>query len=174
VPAAITAANLRKSAPGFTLDDAKGAAVKLSDYKDRVVVLDFWATWCGGCNVEIPWYLEFANKYKGSGLAVIGVSMDDDGWKSVKPFLEKTKLNYPVVIGNQDLAKRYGLESMPDDITDRPKRSDRGIACRSRRQRQRQKLKARFECSFGRSQRRSFAKRAAVFRFTPARPCTCT
>ncbi|MGI9070040.1 MAG: peroxiredoxin family protein [Bryobacteraceae bacterium] len=113
VPAAITAANLRKSAPGFTLGDAKGAAVRLSDYKGRVVLLDFWATWCGGCKVEIPWYMEFDNKYKDRGLAVIGVSMDEDGWKSVKPFLEKTKLNYSVVIGNQGLAKQYGVEAMP-------------------------------------------------------------
>jgi peroxiredoxin len=113
VSAAIIAANLRKSTPGFALDDAKGAAVRLSDYKGRMVLLDFWATWCGGCKVEIPWYMEFANKYKGSGLAVIGVSMDDDGWKSVKPFLEKTNLNYSVVIGNEGLAKQYGLEAMP-------------------------------------------------------------
>jgi peroxiredoxin len=113
VSAAIRAANLRKAAPGFTLDDVKGAAVKLSDYKGRVVLLDFWATWCGGCKVEIPWYMEFANKYEGSGFAVIGVSMDEDGWKSVKPFLAKTNLNYPVVIGNEGLAKQYGLEAMP-------------------------------------------------------------
>ena len=107
------AAEIRKDAPGFTLQDSKGASVQLSKYKGKVVVLDFWATWCGGCKVEIPWFMEFEKKYKHNGLAVIGVSMDDDGWKAVKPFLKAKKLNYKVVLGNQDLAKSYGLESMP-------------------------------------------------------------
>jgi peroxiredoxin len=113
-PAAITAADSRKAAPDFTLTDSKGAPVKLSGYKGRVVLLDFWATWCGGCKVEIPWYMEFQDKYKDRGLTVIGVSMDEDGWKSVQPFLEEHKLNYPVVIGSQDVAKLYGgVSSMP-------------------------------------------------------------
>jgi thiol-disulfide isomerase/thioredoxin len=76
-------------------------------------VLDFWATWCGGCKVEIPWFMEFQKKYKHSGLAVIGVSMDDDGWKVVKPFLKAKKLNYTVVLGNDSVAKSYRLDSMP-------------------------------------------------------------
>jgi peroxiredoxin len=109
----LTAANSRKTASDFTLSDSKGASVKLSDYKGRVVLLDFWATWCGGCKVEIPWYMEFQSKYKGSGLSVIGVSMDEDGWKSVKPFLEKQPMNYSVVIGNPDLATLYGVDAMP-------------------------------------------------------------
>ena len=101
-------------APDFTLNDSAGSPVKLSAHKGRVVLLDFWATWCTGCKVEIPWYVEFQDKYRKDGLAAIGVSMDDDGWKSVKPFLEEHKLNYPVVIGNQDLASRYGgLPSLP-------------------------------------------------------------
>lgn len=101
-------------APDFTLPDSTGSPIKLSAYKGKVVLLDFWATWCEGCKIEIPWYVEFQNKYRNDGLTAIGVSMDDDGWKSVKPFLEEHKLNYPVVIANQDLANRYGgLPSLP-------------------------------------------------------------
>jgi len=101
-------------APDFTLPDSTGSPIKLSAYKGKVILLDFWATWCTGCKVEIPWYVEFQNKYGKDGLTAIGVSMDDDGWKSVKPFLEEHKLNYPIVIANQDVANRYGgLPSLP-------------------------------------------------------------
>jgi peroxiredoxin len=113
VPAAITETKLRKAAPGFTLTDSTGAPVRLSDYKGKVVLLNFWATWCHGCKLEIPWFMEFESRFKDSGLVVIGVSMDDDGWKSVKPYLELKKMNYPVVIGSENLAKQYGLASMP-------------------------------------------------------------
>ena len=112
-PTQVPADNVRKTAPNFTLSDSKGAAVRLSDYKGKVVLLDFWATWCHGCKTEIPWYMEFQNKYKDKGLAVIGVSMDDDGWKSVKPFLEEQKMNYAVVIGNEALAKLYSVDALP-------------------------------------------------------------
>jgi len=112
-PADLTAENSRKTAPDFTLSDSKGASVKLSDYKGRVVLLDFWATWCGGCKVEIPWFMEFQNKYKESGLSVVGVSVDEDGWKSVKPFLEEKRVNYPVVIDNWDLASVFGTTQLP-------------------------------------------------------------
>ena len=87
--------------------------MSLSAYKGKVVLLDFWATWCHGCQIEIPWYVEFQNRYKDRGLSAIGVSMDDDGWKSVRPFLQQNKLNYPVVIGNQGLAKQYGVDALP-------------------------------------------------------------
>ncbi len=111
--AATTTPDTRKTAPDFTLRDSGGASITLSRYKGRVVLLDFWATWCTGCKVEIPWYMEFQSKYKDDGLSVIGVSMDEDGWKSVKPFLKEHPISYSVVIGDPDLAKLYGVDSMP-------------------------------------------------------------
>ena len=113
-PADLTPATSRKPAPGFSLEDSTGALIKLSSYKGRVVLLDFWATWCTGCKQEIPWYMEFQDKYGKSGLSAIGVSLDDDGWKSVKPFLQEHKVNYPIVIGNWGtMGKSFGFESMP-------------------------------------------------------------
>jgi peroxiredoxin len=100
-------------APDFNLRDSTGVELRLSDYKGRAVLLNFWATWCWPCKAEVPLLMEFENRYQSSGLAVIGVSMDNDGWKAVMPYIEKNKLNYPVVIGNQELAKRYGAESLP-------------------------------------------------------------
>ena len=103
----------RKPAPDFALPADSGALLRLSSYQGKIVLLDFWATWCHGCKTEIPWYMEFQQKYKDRGLAVVGVSMDDDGWKSVRPYLNEHHLNYPVVIGNQDLAKQYGVGELP-------------------------------------------------------------
>jgi len=116
VRAEVAASGSRKTAPGFSLPDSSGAAVNLSQYKGKVVLLNFWATWCHGCQEEIPWYMEFAGKYKDKGLAVIGVSMDDDGWKSVKPFLQAKKLNYPVVVGSQSLMDNYRGYGMPVSV----------------------------------------------------------
>jgi peroxiredoxin len=104
----------RKPAPDFRLASAGGGSVQLSRYRGRVVLLNFWATTCGGCKLEIPWFMEFQTRYKSRGLVVIGVSMDDDGWKSVKPYSKEKKINYPIVVGNEDVARLYGgVEALP-------------------------------------------------------------
>jgi peroxiredoxin len=104
----------RRPAPDFTLTDAHGALIKLSDFKGKVVLLNFWARWCGPCKIEIPWFIEFEKMYRDRGFAVLGVSMDDDGWQAVKPFIEVHKVNYRIAIGNDQLAELYGgILSLP-------------------------------------------------------------
>jgi thiol-disulfide isomerase/thioredoxin len=107
----------RKPAANFALQDATGKTLKLSDLKGKVVLLNFWATWCGPCKLEIPWFEDFQTTYKGQGFTVIGVSMDDDGWKVVKPYIASAKMNYPVVIGNDKMADSYGgVDAMPTTL----------------------------------------------------------
>jgi peroxiredoxin len=113
LPGDLAARSARKGAADFSLLDSNAATIKLSEYKGKVVLLDFWATWCTGCKTEIPWYMEFFNKYKERGLLAIGVALDDDGWKSVKPFLQEHKIDYPIVVGNWDMSKSFGFDSMP-------------------------------------------------------------
>jgi peroxiredoxin len=114
VHAAVKPEKDRKAAPDFTLKDANGASVKLSDYKGKVVLLDFWATWCGPCKIEIPWFIEFEQTYKDKGFAVVGVSMDEDGWSVVKPYLQERKVNYRVLLGTEMLSQLYGgLDALP-------------------------------------------------------------
>jgi len=104
----------RKAAPEFALKDASGKLVHLSDFKGKVVLLDFWATWCSPCNIEIPWFMEFERKYKDRGFEVLGVSMDDDGWKAITPFVAEKKINYRVVLGDDKTGDLYGsIEALP-------------------------------------------------------------
>jgi thiol-disulfide isomerase/thioredoxin len=103
----------RTPAPDFNLKDDNGADFKLSGLKNKVVLVNFWATWCGGCQEEIPCLIEFQKEYGDQGLVVVGISMDDDGWKSVRPWLKEKKVNYPIVIGNRELADKYKLVGMP-------------------------------------------------------------
>ena len=104
----------RKMAPDFALADSSGKTVRLSDFRGRAVLLNFWATWCAPCKLEIPWFIEFKHSYRDRDFAVVGVSMDEDGWKVVNPYIENVKVNYPVVIGNDDVSRSFGgVESLP-------------------------------------------------------------
>jgi cytochrome c biogenesis protein CcmG/thiol:disulfide interchange protein DsbE len=112
--AAAKAESNRKAAPPFALKDAEGKTVSLEDYKGKVVLLNFWATWCGPCKIEIPWFMDFEQKYKDRGFAVVGVSMDEEGWKVVKPYLAEEKINYRVLLGNDSVGTLYGgVDSLP-------------------------------------------------------------
>jgi peroxiredoxin len=117
VKAAVKPDKDRKTAPEFALKDSNGQTVHLADYKGKVVLLDFWATWCGPCKVEIPWFIEFEQQFKDRGFAVLGVSMDEDGWDAVKPYIEDHKINYRVMLGNEQLSDIYGgLDSLPTTL----------------------------------------------------------
>jgi peroxiredoxin len=110
----LKASDDRKSAPNFSLKDENGKTVQLSDYRGKIVLLNFWATWCGPCKMEIPWFVEFERKHKDQGFAVVGISMDEDGWPAVKPFISHAGINYRVLMGDDSIAQLYGgVESLP-------------------------------------------------------------
>jgi len=103
----------RKPAPDFSLPARGRDVVRLSALKGKVVLLDFWATWCAGCKVEIPWFIEFDRAYRAKGLAAVGVAMDDEGWKTVEPYLKEHPISYTIVAGNLDMARPYGVAALP-------------------------------------------------------------
>jgi peroxiredoxin len=114
VRAALQSAKDRKPASNFALKDSSGRTVRLTDYVGKVVLLDFWATWCQGCKEEIPWFSQFEKTYGAKGFAVVGVSMDEGGWKVVDRFLADTKVPYRMLLGDDPTAQQYGIKSLPD------------------------------------------------------------
>ena len=106
-----------QSAPIFTLKDENGQVVRPADYQGKVVLLDFWATWCGPCKLEIPWFMDFERQYKDQGFAVLGVSMDEDGWRAIKPYVQTMKMNYRVLLGDDAVSTAYGgLDALPTTL----------------------------------------------------------
>ena len=102
-----------KTAPDFTLKDANGNAVKLSDYRGKVVLLNFWATWCASCQVELPRFEEWQKRYSKDGLQVLTISMDD-GDAPVRKTVRKLHLALPVVMGDAKLGESYdGVLGLP-------------------------------------------------------------
>jgi cytochrome c biogenesis protein CcmG/thiol:disulfide interchange protein DsbE len=104
----------KQYAPNFSLKTADGTTIELAKLKGKIVVVNFWATWCPPCRAEIPDFIKIQEQYKNKGLMIVGISLDQKGWPAVKPFAEKTKFNYPIVLGNEDVVKAYGgIEAIP-------------------------------------------------------------
>ena len=106
-----------KPAPEIRLKDLNGKEVSLADYKGKVVLLNFWATWCDPCRVEIPWLIDLQAKYASRGFTVVGVAMDEEGKSVVAPFIEKERfdvngkqlpMDYPILLGDDEAGEKFG------------------------------------------------------------------
>ena len=97
-----------KPVADFELPNLQGAKVHASDFKNKVVLVNFWATWCAPCIVEIPWFIEFQKKYGPQGLEIVGISMDEPGDKGVIPFVKKHNMTYTVLLGDDKVADQFG------------------------------------------------------------------
>ena len=106
--AAVTQAAEGRKAPAWELSDTDGKPVKSSDFAGKVVILDFWATWCPPCKAEIPGFVELQEKYGDKGLVIVGVSLDEQGPAVVKPFMQQFRVNYPIVMGDEKIAQDFG------------------------------------------------------------------
>ena len=99
---------LNSAAPAWTLKNLEGKDVSFADFKGKVVVIDFWATWCGPCRGEIPGYIELQKKYGKDGLVIVGVSLDQKDAAYVKKFAEKKGMNYTVVMADDTIVSAFG------------------------------------------------------------------
>jgi thiol-disulfide isomerase/thioredoxin len=118
--------NKLMGSPDFTLKDMEDRDVSLSQFKGKVVLVNFWATWCGPCRIKIPWLIELQEKYTARGFTVLGVAMDEEGKSAVAPFVQKERfkvsgtrqsMNYPIVVGNDATADEFGgLVGFPTSV----------------------------------------------------------
>jgi peroxiredoxin len=122
VHAALISKSNRKPAPDFHLVAADGRTMQVSSYQGRVVLLNFWATSCGGCVLEIPSFIELQHAYATSGFTAVGISADipyeglkgsDEAWKLVRPFIVSHNLNYPILMGDASVVDSYGFKAYP-------------------------------------------------------------
>ena len=102
-----------KSAPNFQLTTLDGKQVSLSDYRGKAVLLNFWATWCGPCRIEMPWFVDLQKKYEPQGFEIVGVAMDDSGEKAIRDFTQQIGTNYTILLVKDAVGDAYGVEGMP-------------------------------------------------------------
>ena len=104
-------------APDFTLDSLDGKSVRLSDLRGKAVLLNFWATWCTPCKIEMPWFVELQNEYGPQGLQIVGVAMDDSGKDDIAKFAKDMGVNYPVLLGKEAVGDAYGgVPALPESF----------------------------------------------------------
>ena len=104
----------RQKAPEFALQDGSGNTVRMSDFEGKVVLLNFWATWCIPCKEEIPWFNEYDRLYKDQGLVVVGINRDEKGFEIARAYIEKMKMRYLVLAGDAVTTYKYGnVDTLP-------------------------------------------------------------
>jgi peroxiredoxin len=104
-------------APDFALQSLDGKTVRLSDYRGKAVLLNFWATWCAPCKIEMPWFVELQKQYGAEGLQILGVAMDDASPKDIADFAKEMGVNYPVLLGKEAVGDAYGgVQFLPESF----------------------------------------------------------
>src|SRR5579871_1204333 len=107
-PTAGVRAGLSKPAPDFALESLDGKTMRLSDLRGKAVLLNFWATWCGPCKIEMPWFVELQKEYGPQGLQIVGVAMDDTSKDDIAKFVKEMGVNYPILLGKEAVGEQYG------------------------------------------------------------------
>jgi len=97
-----------KPAPDFDLQSLEGKSVKLSDFRGKAVLLNFWATYCGPCKIEMPWFVEMQKEYGPQGLQILGVALDDASTEDIAKFAKDLGVNYPILLGKESVGQSYG------------------------------------------------------------------
>ena len=104
-------------APDFTLQSLDGTNLRLSDLRGKAVLLNFWATWCGPCKIEMPWFIELQKQYGSQGLQIVGVAMDDSSKEDIEKFAKDMGVNYPVLLGKEAVGDAYGgVPALPESF----------------------------------------------------------